>query len=262
MDTARTAFFARLAEAAYQDEAGCRAFLASEGLILHLWIDCGSTEGFVACRPEGFEAYVVIRGTSERADVAVDLRAHKVQASPIWSKGRVHAGFASALAAAWPEVFASLELLRRQRGGLVTWFCGHSLGGAVATLAAAKARASKIGMVGGVITFGCPRVGDRAFARSLEKELGRSRFLRCVNNSDVVPRLLFLTYLHLGVLAYITRKGALVTDPGFWFVFWDSLLGRIRGRWLNPFSWRTDGLRDHSIRQYRLALEALEKRGA
>jgi alpha-beta hydrolase superfamily lysophospholipase len=54
---------------------------------------------------------------------------------------------------------------------------GHSLGGALATLAASRwpARAC--------YTFGAPRVGDGAFARTL-----RAPLYRVVNGQDVVPR--------------------------------------------------------------------------
>lgn len=67
------------------------------------------------------------------------------------------------------------------------WLCGHSLGGAIAVLAADALQSLPGQTVGGVLTLGQPRVGD---ARHVER-LGRLPFpiLRIVHGCDVVPAL-------------------------------------------------------------------------
>lgn len=245
---------ARLSQASYERREDAAHAIRREGWSLVKWIDVGPTEGFVAFRPGG-EVVVAFRGTSERADVLTDLRAHKVDARPWWHSGRVHAGFAAAADLAWPSVEGALRTLGRDCGALSVWFTGHSLGGALATLMAARAFRAGRGILMGLVTFGCPRVGDRGFARSLGRAL-EGCVARYVNNSDIVPRLLWLTYVHVAATLYLTHRGALVHAPGFWWALWDRVLGRLSARLLNPFCWKTDGLRDHAIGAYRAALEA------
>lgn len=256
----RLADFSRLSAAAYLEEPAAGAAIRLDGWILIHWLDVEGTQGFIATRERGCEVVVCFRGTTGE-DILTDLKAHKVDhdwgAGP---RGRVHAGFKAALEPVWHKVAAALRGFRRARGGLSVWFTGHSLGGALATLAAARARADGPFPVAGLVTFGCPRVGDLDFVEDLTAELGE-RVWRIVNNSDIVPRLLCLTYLHLGVMLYLTRRGRLLQNPSGLFVLWDMLLGRLSARLLNPLRWKTDGLHDHSIDQYRRALVALAEGG-
>lgn len=253
----RLAEFARLSQAAYLEEPAVRAALRLDGWALLRWLDAGTTQGFVASRYDGGDVAVVFRGTTGE-DVLTDLRAHKVSHGwGSWPKGRVHAGFKAALDPVWSQLSAVLLDLRRLRPrGIAVWFAGHSLGGALATLAAARVRTEMLCPVAGLVTFGCPRVGDLDFVEDLSREL-EGRVWRIVNNSDIVPRLLCLTYLHLGVALYLCRRGTLIEGPGLWFVIWDMLLGRIAARLYNPLRWKTDGLHDHSIDEYRRVLMAL-----
>jgi hypothetical protein len=71
----------------------------------------------------------------------------------------VHDGFETALASVWDRIAAELALLP---AGCPVFFTGHSLGAALATLAAAR-HAPKA-----VYTFGSPRVGNQAFVYSLK----------------------------------------------------------------------------------------------
>jgi hypothetical protein len=74
------------------------------------------------------------------------------------------------------------DLIRSQPGaeGRAVWFTGHSLGGGLATLAAAD-----FGEFQGLYTFGCPRVGDEDFGRNFD---GKPYF-RVVHHDDFVARL-------------------------------------------------------------------------
>jgi len=89
----------------------------------------------------------------------------------------------------------------KENPGLLLWFTGHSLGAALATLAAYA-----VGNVQALYTFGSPRVGDVRFAELFaEADIPHYRF---VHHDDVVPHVpiplppLF-GYEHVGDLKYI-----------------------------------------------------------
>lgn len=106
--------------------------------------------------------------------------------------GRVHSGFAAAFAQVSDRLDAILaRRTRKQR----LWLTGHSLGGALATLAAAHIGSEAID---GLYTFGSPRVGDAAFTAVLPS---RSH-IRFVHRDDWVPQIPpeFLGYVHRGKL--------------------------------------------------------------
>src|SRR5262249_54451343 len=107
-------------------------------------------------------------------------------------------------------------------GAKPVWLTGHSLGAALATLAAARWAAGH--RVQGLYTFGSPRVGNAAFAATVPGPC-----YRFVNNNDVVTRLpppgLFAGYRHVGVLKYIRTDGVIVEDPAPEGVARDRLAG-------------------------------------
>jgi hypothetical protein len=68
------------------------------------------------------------------------------------------------------------------------WVAGHSRGGAFAALAAAAfARAGDLPPLGGVYTFGQPRVGNAPFVRQLDSGPAAIPLVRVVNRDDPVP---------------------------------------------------------------------------
>jgi len=89
--------------------------------------------------------------------------------------GIVHKGFKDALDTVWREIESWLDRYPTPRA----FYAGHSLGGALATLAASR-RPTKA-----VYTFGAPRVGDAAFCATLHK----TAVHRIVNGQDIVPGL-------------------------------------------------------------------------
>ena len=82
------------------------------------------------------------------------------------------------------------------------WLAGHSLGGALATLAAAHLDAQ---MISGVVTFGCPRVGDAPFVACLPEP----KMVRYVHRDDwvatVPPEI--LGFRHAGVQKAVEGDG-------------------------------------------------------
>ena len=87
------------------------------------------------------------------------------------------------------------------------WLTGHSLGGALAAIAATEF--AHTGRITGLHTFGQPQLGDAAMAGYFNARLaGRSK--RFVNNRDPVTRLP-LGYQHVGTLVRFNTAGDL--DP-------------------------------------------------
>lgn len=132
--------------------------------------------------------------------------------------GRVHRGFLQALGKVWEELGAHLGALAAAAPSRPVWFAGHSLGGALATLAAERAARELGARVGGLYTFGSPRVGDKLFRARLDAlGLGEKTF-RVVNDADIVARVPpAVRYRHVGRLRLIDGAGVvreLDTDNG------------------------------------------------
>jgi triacylglycerol lipase len=110
--------------------------------------------------------------------------------------GKVHSGFLQAFS----QVSELLDTLVEDRlPGQRIWLTGHSLGGALATLAAAHLGTETIQ---GLYTFGCPRVGDAAFTSVLPTR----SYIRFVHRDDWVPTVPpgLLGYVHGGTLHPVT----------------------------------------------------------
>lgn len=189
---------------AYSDERKMRevydkAELKSEFLAVE------STQCHLAWR-DGF-VIVAFRGTQpgEWQDILDDSRFKQDS----WPTGRVHIGFKKA----FTRVKDSLrERLKDLRVGRTIWFTGHSLGAALATLAADALDTEGDSRV---YTFGSPRVGNRAFASAFTSRFEHRAF-RYVNDTDVVARvppplwlLPPLLYSHVDLLRFIAADGVI-----------------------------------------------------
>ena len=115
-------------------------------------------------------AVLVFRGTEQNIkDYLTDLEFGQLLLGK--NKKDVHAGFTEALDSVWREIDAELTQLNYP-----IFYTGHSLGAALATLAAARHAPSA------VYTFGSPRVGNQAFIDSL----CNVPIYRIVDDEDVV----------------------------------------------------------------------------
>lgn len=195
-----------LAEAAllsYWSKEDAVPIFQSAGLTAK-FVSAKDTDCYVAVNADA--VIVAFRGTESDSwgDILTDARAAQVS----WvdgrpERGRVHAGFRAALEDIWETLAAELD---RVVGSRTVWFCGHSLGAALATLAA-----DRYGRARGVCTFGSPRVGDPAFASSFTASFV-NRCARYVNNHDVVthvppPLLVPWPYKHIDPRRFIDDAG-------------------------------------------------------
>ena len=246
LDLADSALLAGVSELVYAGPAQLETELPRLGLDLVSIFDHRSTQGFVASTEA--ERIVAFRGTetSDRGDILSDADARRTATA----SGKVHTGLLRALDEVWDELE---DTLRPDSGGNALWFTGHSLGGALAALAAARCVLERGMEVSGVHTFGQPRVGNRRFASRLDEAL-RHRYFRFINNEDTVPNLpLAFRFRHAGEMCWFDEQGRLAQLSGIraWGRY-STQLFQIEasyedGQWTRT----TDTLADHSMANYR-----------
>lgn len=197
------------------------------------------TQAFVASNDDLI--LVSFRGTER-----VNWRDWLVNADIFFQEGPfgadVHGGFLKALKEPWKAttildaVVAKVEDL--SSNGRAVYLTGHSLGAALATLAAGYLLEKKISLTG-VYTYGSPRVGSGDFAREYN---WRARGLthRFVNRQDVVTKLPLqdIGYWHIGTSWYIDENND-VSHPEWWKQVWDFFTQTVNGE--------PDLVTDHSI---------------
>ncbi|MFD5461869.1 lipase family protein [Kitasatospora sp. NPDC127059] len=165
--------------------------------------------------------------------------------------GYVHYGFAEALESVFPDVRKAVTELRT--GDQTVWFTGHSLGGALAMLAAARLALEEPRLTAdGVYTFGQPRTCDRLLTAAYDKALkGRSH--RFVNNNDVVAQLPpEPAFTHIEALHFIDSSGTVQQGSGGLL---SGVVNRAKVLGSAAFEPTGEGIRDHFMRNYLAALE-------
>ena len=181
---------------------------------------------------------VAFRGTTDMRDVLRDIDA---RLTPEGS-GRVHRGFKKTLEPLWEELSAHL-------GKRPAWFTGHSLGAALATLAGNRYPNTRA-----VYTYGSPRVGDSAYAGSVQAPV-----YRVVNNNDFVTRIPPpASFRHMGTLHYLDAAGEMHEEPGLADRLWSQVTGHGSRMVENVRRWLAgefdaipyDSLVDHSPQHY------------
>lgn len=139
----------------------------------------------------------------------------QLQLTPVSDGIQAHQGFVTALEQVWGQLVEGwLDPLTSGPESRRIWFTGHSLGGALATLAAWR-----YGRCAGLYTFGSPRVGDDAL-RAAVSELPAWRvalkndFVTTVPPSRADPRISWLPdgYRHAGVPVHIDAGATLSHD--------------------------------------------------
>ena len=184
-------------ELAYRSPKQVKRVLASTwGLEAQVFSD-KNTQGFIAVGAE--TAIVSFRGTKGFGDWLGSLNVGKKAFYPI--NGHVHGGFLDAWKDAEDTIRAALENV----GNRTLWFTGHSLGGAIAVIAATALADYK---PAGVITFGQPRMLDENAAHFLANNF-QGQYARIVNNDDIITRIP-PGYRHSGQLYRFDSTGNLI----------------------------------------------------
>jgi triacylglycerol lipase len=231
----RSLLFAELSLIAYNDYAEALAAATVIGLPD---VQFFNHDGSQAYRFRNrHDCVIACRGTEphEWNDIRADANAVTALAETV---GRVHRGFKREVDDLWPMLEVALR-----SNTLPTWFCGHSLGGAMAAICAARCYKSSISSnPEEVYTFGSPRIGDRQYMNH-----ARLTYYRWVNNNDVVTRVppRWMGYIHGGQELYLDFRGRLKRYSG-WQRTKDRLRGFIRGLANRSF----DHFVDHGVREY------------
>ena len=194
---------------------------------------------------EGAQAYrfmnktdlvIACRGTEPTCwnDISADLKAIPVMSETI---SRVHKGFKEEVDELWPMVCEDINRKTNLKKNL--WFCGHSLGGAMATIMASRAKFNdELNDPVELYTYGSPRVGWKKYVESLDVAHHRWR-----NNNDIVTKvpLWIMGYRHHGTMHYITSDNK-IGKPGFkdW----------CKGMWAGIKARKFDSIGDHDIQAY------------
>jgi triacylglycerol lipase len=162
--------------------------------------------GYFILRGEGV-AVVSFRGTQliSLSGAVMDFATDgKFLLVPDRHGGLVHLGFRDALSSVWQDLTGSL------RGDSAVILTGHSLGGALASLAAYWAACAQSFNVCALYTFGAPRIGNAEFAGKFDDKKLTAKSFRFVNNSDLVPELPPEgLYRHVGQSMYFDNAGHL-----------------------------------------------------
>jgi triacylglycerol lipase len=184
---------------------------------------------------------VAFRGTDagEIDDWKTNLQ-HKPAAGAF---GLAHSGYLAAVDLLWPRLTASIEQMRDNQQTLL--LTGHSMGGALAVVAAAKFAAEGAIPVAGLYTFGQPAVADASFHRELATRV-EDRYFRFVNSSDMVPGLhVDPVFAPGGQLLFIDRGGRIHTGTALRPILSTRLLTQV----LEPETRRAE-VGDHGIAEY------------
>jgi hypothetical protein len=197
--------------------------------------------------------FLVFQGSAGGEDALLDLTFLPKRQSGIL----VHKGFVKALDYLWTPI----EKFILNNSDSTIYYCGHSLGGGMAQLAAMRKAPAAI------YTFGSPRVGFSGFKKM--QNVPHWRFVNCTDIVTVLPPFIF-GYQHTGNLVFIDMYQGVN--------FKSTCLGRLNYKiqaslsyWLKFkwFSWRNAFLRslvDHAPVNYCRALsrhllcEELEKK--
>ena len=183
---------------AYSPPDEVRRFLGKWGFDLATFrpLRRADTQGFVVRGPAG--VVVAFRGTEPTniADWLSDVNYHRIKFGHL--PGLIHGAFAKALDVVKDDFVNAVRELADE--GQPVWITGHSLGGALAVLAAAvlKFEAGFDGITG-TYTYGQPRVGDEEFCAGFKALLG-DRLFRYVNDQDIVPHVPPVALAHLQLL--------------------------------------------------------------
>ncbi|MDY6784545.1 MAG: lipase family protein [Cyanobacteriota bacterium] len=258
---ANMAYLAYCAEAVYRNPEDSKMLLEQLGFEINgteHFIDFPDTNTQAIAVGDDEKIIIAFRGTENLDDWKTNINLAKA----VWKVGMVHSGFYNSIQSVWPTAIARLESLRTKNQPI--WLTGHSLGGALATLASATIDNELPDYeIAGIYTFGQPRVGDGIFSKFCD-ERTKERYFRAVNNNDIVPRIPQFRYTHSGTLLYFDALGNMYSginlsplNPLSWYY-------RFQGYFQDSFNLDPDDVGDHRMGNYRILtmrqLEEAEKK--
>jgi len=213
------------------------------GLSLVKWIENkkSDTQGFVATK--GKTIYVVWRGSESKKDFQNDASIDKV--SFLNDGEKVHIGFKycweSVLGDTYDAIDTAIENLQDKTKDIVV--CGHSLGGAVATLYAYSIKKHYPHYNVSSTTIGSPRVGNKTFKENYDKS--DIDTLRIVHNNDLVTHTPYIRFYHVNHQVRLDNNGNRLKNDKSLKSFWLYLKAIFSGK----------NIKDHMCDGYMEALQ-------
>lgn len=243
----RSLLFAKLASIAYSNLKDAKSQAKKLGFTTVEFYDRDGAQAYRFMNKD--DLVIACRGTepSQFSDIAADLKAIPVVAETI---SRVHKGFKSEVDDLWPMICD--DLIRPANKGKKVWFCGHSLGAAMATIMASRCfHYASVPDPEELYTYGSPRVGWRKYVKSLGVVHHRWK-----NNNDIVTTvpLALMGYVHHGEQNYLNAFGNVRTPTG-----WQLFKDKWRGIWMGLKQGKVDSFGDHSMSEYIRHLEMYAK---
>jgi hypothetical protein len=177
--------------------------------------------------------YIVFRGTAGDKDIITDARCIQRQVKIHGRECKVHTGFYKA----YESVKDDIKLGDYKNYKIIT--CGHSLGGALATLLAADLEHDNVTC----ISFGAPRVGDKKFVE-IFKSVVKDNTFRFIHENDVVPMVPRLNYDTVTGRVRIDDNGNEMSYMNVWKLikYW------LRG--FEHFQFNVFSVKDHFMNNY------------
>ena len=231
----RSLLMAELAMIAYNDHAEAERACQIIGLEDVTFYDRDGSQAYRLRNDH--DCVIACRGTEPKEwnDIQADANVASVLAE---TAGKVHRGFKREVDDLWPMLETALMTNVQP-----LWFCGHSLGGAMATICAGRCSLSHIESVPDQLySYGSPRVGNKRYINYV-----KLHHYRYVNNNDIVPRVppVWMGFRHSGNEVYLDHAGRIRRL---------GVLGKRRDRWAGFFRslkrWKIDHFADHSIHHY------------
>lgn len=251
-NAANMAYLAYCAEAVYSSPEESKAKLEQLGFKIdgtEHFIDFPDTNTQAIIVGDEEKVIIAFRGTENLEDWKTNLNLAKAA----WKVGMFHSGFYKSIYSVWPTATARLNSLRTNNQPI--WLTGHSLGGALATLACGLLDDELPEQaIAGVYTFGQPRVGDVIFAQTIDQRV-KKRFFRVVNNNDIVPRIPRIPrikYRHAGSQLYFDALGKLHNNVIISWLNPKAVWFRLQGYHKDAFNLNADSVGDHRMGDYRL----------
>ena len=230
--------FANIAQTTYDNPNTSTAKFKALGYKIIKFFDIDGAQAYLLTN--GTITVLSFRGTEvkEKSDVLADLKAGKNLEA---CGGKVHVGFKGEINKLWPSISKELEA---NPGNI--YVTGHSLGAAMATIAASRMQ----DRVTALVTFGSPRVGNAEFVKSVNVE-----HYRVQNNCDDVTKVPFLLmgFAHHGTHKYMNFHGEF-RDLTPWQRVKDMVRSRLKARAKGQ---KYIGVFDHMMANYIAKLEKL-----
>ena len=263
---------AQCANLSYEKPATIASNLDTMGFSKVSIFDNGGTQAFIALHPQGGKgkgfAILAFRGTeADFKDILTDVNFLKNQTND--GKYKMHGGFWEGINKIWgvsgppkmqgkiqvdiigPEgVLSEMEKLPK---GLPIYYTGHSLGGALATIAAYRRNPTAL------YTYGSPRVAGKELAKFINDPASNFHIYRFVNSTDIVPRVPPTGFGHVGHIKYLNRKGKLTSPTNMDDTFIKQLIKLpalfMPNSWAKKFKPRF--FSNHSMLEYIRKIEGL-----